>query len=172
MTRKARNTGGWLKTKYGTEQKLTPWQCTYKMHNIDGNRFGQFNTGYRITYRYRRVSREMHQIDRPIERVLEIQDPYKYLGQVGDNRNTQQTSNQVFAVNGFIDKCDANLMSGFFINLVDNIDGIYAGSYPSSLSDMQKILNQRIPAVLNLQTEEDIEKAQIDSNLISKMYAK
>jgi hypothetical protein len=63
-------------------------------------------------------------------------------------------------------------MSGFFINLVDNIDGIYTGSYPSSLSDMQKILNQRIPAVLNLQTEEDIEKAQIDSNLISKMYAK
>ena len=107
---------GWLKRKYGSEQKLTPWQCVYRYQNIDGNKFGQFNTGYRITYRYRRVSLEKHLIDRPIERVLEIQDPYKYLGQVGNTGSTEQTTNQVFAVNGSIDKCDANLMTGFFIN--------------------------------------------------------
>ena len=143
-------TTGWLKAKYGDKQKLIPWQCTYRMKNTDGNKFGQFNTGFRITYRYRRVSMEKHLIDRPIERVLEIQDPYKYLGQMGDQGTTEQTSNQVFAVNGFIDKCDANLMTGFFINQVDNIDGIFAGSYPASLADMQKILNQRISGIINL----------------------
>lgn len=63
-------------------------------------------------------------------------------------------------------------MTGFFLNQVDNIDGIFAGSYPCSLADMQKILNHRIPAVLNLLTEEDVERTQIDPNIISKMYAK
>ena len=105
-------------------------------------------------------------------RILNIEDPGKYRGQLGDNGSTEQRySDLVFSVNATVDKVDGNLISEFFIYQIEGNNSIYAGSYPSNSNEVHLIVKQGVQSVLNLQSEEDMEQRQVLFQNMKQIYS-
>lgn len=150
MAKVPRGKAGWMKAKYG--KNVVPWECTVQLGNTNGDKFGQWKDSHSINYRYKKVS-SLHnqQAERDPWRVLNIEDPAQYRGQLGDNGTSEQRySDQVFSVNAYVDKVDGNLISEFFIYQIDGNNSIYAGSYPSNSNEVHLIVKQGVQSVLNL----------------------
>ena len=64
--------------------------------------------------------------------------------------------NQVFLVNGHIEKADANFVGGLSFEEVEGIN-IYIGPYPQLQEDAVAMKAAGVTGVLNVQTDIDIE---------------
>ena len=93
--------------------------------------------------------------EREPHRVIEIQDPLHYRGQLGINKSSVQDSHKVFIVNGKIEKADGNFNGGFFFNKIKD-SGVIIGTYPLSQNDILRMQRAGTTAVLNIQTGTDM----------------
>jgi hypothetical protein len=87
--------------------------------------------------------------EREPHRVIEIQDPVLYRGQMGKDGKTNQDSHKVFIVNGHIEKSDGNFNGGFYFNKVKDAN-IVIGTYPLSQNDILRIKQAGATAIINL----------------------
>lgn len=108
--------------------------------------------------------------EREPHRLIEIQDPLLYRGQLGAAKRTWQDTNKVFIVNGVIEKQDGNLNGGFFFNKVKDAK-IIIGTYPMTLNDVLRIKKAGATAVLNLQTGREMDNRGVDWPKIKTTYA-
>ena len=84
-------------------------------------------------------------------RKIEIRDPGQYFGQLGQQQSSEQVgAHIVFAVNGEIDKCDANFEGEFFIK---TFAGLAFGNYPILSRDYKKIEEEKVTRILNISGE-------------------
>ena len=72
-----------------------------------------------------------------------------------------QTSNKVFIVNGYLDKADGNFLREFFITPIGN-SNIFIGSYPSTESDVFKLIHAGVEGVLNFMEDAEMEEREMD----------
>jgi len=157
---------GWLLQKYG--QEVIPWECKIKIDNKDGDNCGQWKIdgNNKISYCFKKVSSNIYNNqhrEREPARLVQISNPCNYRGQLGTQGTTQQrNTDHVFAVNGFIDKCDGNILSDFYFEKLANYN-IFMGNYPLYDFDVQRLSESGVTAVLDLQLSQD--KAQRGVNM-------
>jgi len=116
---------GWLLHKYGTT--VTPWECRVKIDNKEGDSCGEWRQdvcGYtkKIQYHFRKLGSGVYNDsarEREPGRILEIENPERYQGELGAaHSEVWLNTDRVFAVNGVIDKCDANFIGDFFFERI------------------------------------------------------
>mmetsp|Transcript_28448 Transcript_28448/g.21255 ORF Transcript_28448/g.21255 Transcript_28448/m.21255 type:complete len:118 (+) Transcript_28448:447-800(+) len=86
----------------------------------------------KVEYKYSIQNEEDEYIiwEREPSREIRIQDPQTYTGHLGINGNSRQENiNEVFVVNGVIDKADANFVGGLEFNEIPGVN-ICIGPYP------------------------------------------
>lgn len=93
----------------------------------------------------------MHVVERDPERRFIIQDPHAYIGQLG-GYNTSLWSNceEVFIVNGYVNKGDGNFEGPFLLKTIEET-GLTIGSYPGNDNDVYQIKQAGCTAVLDIQ---------------------
>lgn len=179
----------WLMSKYG--QKVSPFELSVKMRQFPEPGEAQIEDGISMDFfdpdaESRRLEQQPNKFEyyyslkkfgakdivyeREPHRLIEIQDPLLYRGQLGAAKRTRQDSNKVFIVNGVIEKQDGNLNGGFFFNKVKDAK-IIIGTYPMTLNDVLRIKKAGATAVLNLQTGQDMANRGVDWHVIKKSYA-
>lgn len=103
-------------------------------------------------------------------RILEINDPCQYKGQLGQVGSSLQTNtDRIFIVNGEADKCDANFLDAFFIEKVDGKQ-LFVGSYPLYDSDIKYIEELGINSILNIQTPEEQMSRGVNQGKLKQFY--
>lgn len=156
----------WMPVKYG--ELMRPWKVQVQIPNKESGEEGKwksFTNANEVTYKYefRNQSRNMYMVEREPARRFIIRDPHDYNGQLG-GYNTDLWSNceEVFVVNGFVNKGDGNFEGPFVLKTLEET-GITIGSYPGNESDIMAIKNAGCTAVLDVQAEYrsiDFAKAQ------------
>ena len=135
------------------------------MDNTANNSCGGWisgNCAIRYTYTLTGQTPMGFGMERDPSRIVDIQNPDQYRGQLGQMNCSQQFEPRVFVVNGYVDKCDGNFLGGFFIEKIGN-SGIFLGSYPSCEMDIQSVNQMGCGAVMNLQTANDIYSRGLNS---------
>ena len=87
-----------------------------------------------ITYKYqlKNPSKNINVTERDPERRFAIQDPHDYHGQLGSHMtDLWSNTEQVFVVNGFVNKGDGNFEGPFMYKTLQD-HGITIGSYPET----------------------------------------
>ena len=103
-------------------------------------------------------------------RVIEIQDPFFYRGQLAHKESSYVTKGQkAFIVNGKIDKADGNFEGGFFFNWIQDSQ-IILGTYPLSMNDVNRLKEAGVTAVLNVQTGPEMNERGIIWDRICSKY--
>lgn len=109
-------------------------------------------------------------LEREPKRSIVMSNPSTYRGLFGDKgTDLQSMIDKSYIINSFINKGDANFLSGFFVSKIANTK-IILGPYPLYQTDVDKIAGQGATAVLNLQTRAEIAHRGIDSATIEKFY--
>ena len=139
MTR-ADKPSAWLQHKYG--KKVQPFEVNVKMRQASGPGGAEDSFSFsdaeapraqpnRLEYCYSLKLFGSKEVvyEREPHRVLEIQDPLLYRGQMGACKNTNQDSHKVYIVNGHIERQDGNFNGGFYFNKVRDAN-IVIGTYP------------------------------------------
>jgi hypothetical protein len=80
-----------------------------------------------------------------------------------------QEGEKCHIINGYLFKRDHNLVTDF---IVDEIPGynIFVGPYPQAKRDIEKLADDGINAVLNVQTKSDFSVKQINIEAIKELY--
>jgi len=103
-------------------------------------------------------------------RVIEIQDPFFYRGQLAHKETSYVTNTQkAFIVNGEINKADGNFEGGFFFNWIENTN-VILGTYPLSMNDVHRLREAGVTAVLNIQTGPQMNSRGIKWDRICSKY--
>jgi hypothetical protein len=118
-----------MPNKYG--QKMRPYEISMKLAKGGENKIEYF-------YSLKSFEKETSVAETEPFRVLHIQDPFTYRGELAFNKSSVQRGNKVWIVNGKIERADGNFMGGFFFNRVKKTNIIF-GSCPLNTSDMEKI---------------------------------
>lgn len=94
--------------------------------------------------------------EREPSRVLDIQDPNNYYGELGKaGSNMWRNVDKAFIVNGHVEKADANFVGGLTFEEIGNTK-IFIGPYPQIEEDTETMRAAGITGVLNVQTDIDI----------------
>jgi hypothetical protein len=106
---------------------MRPWECLLKF-NV--NKFEKLKE---IIYSYSKSNlRNLKDCvyEREPSRIMEIQDPETYRGELGSQKSSQWKNwDKVWIVNGHIEKVDSNFMGELFFTKVGDTN-ICIGSYP------------------------------------------
>lgn len=141
---------GPIKMTYGEEmtwltgQRVKPWEFRVRLSQVD---FKQ-----RITYKYSiKNDKEDYTIwEREPSRYAQIQEPYLYKGELGDSGTSKWPNvDNVFIVNGLINKSDANFVGGLSFDKIENT-GIFIGPYPQLEEDVKTMSVAGVTGVLNV----------------------
>lgn len=144
----------WMPVKYGDQ--IQPWKVEVQMKNNESGDDGKWkpwtNTNL-IHYNYvlKNKPKNVHINEREPERKFIIQDPHQYTGQLGGHgTNLWSNVEEVFVVNGYVNKADGNFEGPFFLKTLEG-RSITIGSYPSADSDYGVIKQAGCTAVLDIQ---------------------
>jgi hypothetical protein len=144
-----------MPVKYG--ELMKPWKVQIQMKNSESGDDGKWkpwsNTNaISYKYTYANKSKNINVVEREPSRRFIIQDPHEYNGQLG-GFNTDLWSNveEVYIVNGFVNKGDANFEQPFMYKTLEEY-GITLGSYPESDKDCMRLKNAGVTAVLDIQS--------------------
>jgi hypothetical protein len=147
-----------------TGEKVRPWE--FKA------RFSTIKTPRRVVYKYsiRNDEEDTTVWEREPSRVLDIMDPNNYNGELGRS-GTSQWGNvgEVFLVNGFIDKADANFVGGLSFDEIKDTD-IFIGPYPQLKEDTIAMSKAGVTGVLNVQTDIDISHRGVNWSKMINYY--
>mmetsp|Transcript_13675 Transcript_13675/g.21429 ORF Transcript_13675/g.21429 Transcript_13675/m.21429 type:complete len:163 (+) Transcript_13675:946-1434(+) len=119
---------------------------------------GELELPNEIVYSYSKCDpKEINIVkERDPSRSMIIQTPESYQGQLGQQGSIQfKNQQQVWIVNGIIDKADGNFLGGLYFDKIGDT-GISIGTYPLWEADVSKMQNAGITGVVNLQTDQDI----------------
>lgn len=114
-----------------TGQKVKPWVLPVT--------FKQGECPKKITYKYliRNDKVDTTVWEREPSRYLDIQDPNDYRGQLGqEESNMWRNVNQVFIINGHVEKADANFVGGLSFDKIGET-GVLIGPYPQLEEDTE-----------------------------------
>lgn len=139
-----------------TGARVRPWEFNLRQKQTDLKR--------RITYKYsiRNEDKDTSVWEREPSRYVDIQEPHEYKGQLGLQGSSRWPNvNEVFIVNGVIDKGDANFVGGLFFNKIGDTN-IFIGPYPQLEEDVKAMASAGVTGVLNVQTEIDFEHRGIN----------
>ena len=110
--------GTWLESKYGTQ--IQPWECFLSVANTNGDSIGQFipKSNYQMEYTYIKHSASRGIKERQPARILFVDSPGSYRGELGHGLRDQQwkIKDKVKVVNGVVDKADGTFLTGFYFN--------------------------------------------------------
>ena len=150
----------YLPEKYGC--KVRPYELSLKLKQGGDNKIEYF-------YSLKSFEKETTVSEREPFRLLDIQDPFTYRGELSFNKSSVQTSSKVFIVNGKIEKVDDNFAGGFYFNKIKKCS-IMVGSCPLTAGDINKIKGAGATAVFNIQTGPDMEARGFDWHQIKDKY--
>lgn len=94
-----------------------------------------------IIYSYSKSSQNKKDIiyEREPSRIIQIQDPEKYQGELGAQKSSQWRNwDKIWIVNGHIEKADGNFLGELFFSKIGET-GICLGTYPSEEQDSQRL---------------------------------
>ena len=150
--KRARKKFRWMYDKFGTQ--IRPLECQLKM-SID--RIAKFKD---IIYSYSKSDAQYSRRDefiyeREPSRILEIQTPESYRGELGLQKSSQWKNwDKVWIINGHIEKADGNFLGDLFYSKIGDT-GISVGTYPLGIEDCDRILSMGVTGVLNVMTHND-----------------
>lgn len=127
------------------------------MENISSGDNGQWKeatTENQITYEYQLTNKIRNSKDneRAPTRNFTILDPSKYQGELGASGSTLwANTEEVFVVNGFVNKADGNFELDFRFVTIDNY-GVTIGSYPANDYDVSQLRSAGCNSVLDIQS--------------------
>lgn len=107
-----------------TGQKVRPWEFRVRLSHTD---FKQ-----RVTYKYsiRNDDKDYTVWEREPSRYAQIQEPHMYTGELGQSGSSKWPNvDNVFIVNGVINKADANFVGGLSFEKIGETN-IFIGPYP------------------------------------------
>jgi hypothetical protein len=143
----------WMPVKYGEEKR--PYKVQVQMANKESGDEGKWKSVTStncVHYKYelKNMSKNASVSERDPERNFIIQDPHNYNGQLGGYK-TDLWSNceEVFIVNGFVNKGDGNFEGPFLMKTIEET-GITLGSYPGTDSEVYQIKQAGCTAVLDV----------------------
>lgn len=102
--------------------------------------------------------------ERDPKRLVDLQDPNTYRGQLGAARSCLWlNTDRCYCVNGCVFKADGNFLNPFFYKRIGDT-WITLGSYPINEIDYQRVRTSGASAVLNIQGVTDHRQHDINSN--------
>jgi hypothetical protein len=143
----------WLPVKYG--KPWVPYKCTVIMSNVSSGDNGQWKAATpenRIEYEYQMKNRikNVNNTEREPKRLFTILNPELYKGQLGaTGNNLWASTEEVFVVNGFVNKADGNFELDFRIQRIEE-SGITIGSFPGNDKDISQVKNAGCNSVIDL----------------------
>lgn len=100
--------------------------------------------------------------EREPSRVLDLQDPNGYKGELGHaGSNMWRNVSKAYVVNGHCEMADANFVGGLTFDQIGDT-GIFIGPYPQLEQDTQAMMEAGITGVFNVQTQIDIDHRGIN----------
>ena len=105
-----------------------------------------------IKYKYSFMNDEKNEPvwEREPSRQLIIMDPSRYRGELGlTGSNVWPNVDQVFVVNGHVEKTDANFVGGLTFDKIGD-SNIFIGPYPQIEEDCQALADAGVTAVFNV----------------------
>ena len=127
-----------------TGEKVMPWEFYVKFKH------GECPTKIIYKYLIRNDMSDTTVWEREPSRVLDIQDPNSYRGQLGNNgSDIWRNVNQVHVVNGHVEKADANFVGGLTFEEIGDTN-IFIGPYPQLEEDTQLMLESGVTGVFNV----------------------
>jgi len=93
---------------------------------------------------------------------MEMADPSKYRGELGNvHQSGWKESQKVFIVNNFVEKIDGDFIEQFIVSPIEKT-GVYCGSFPNSQQDVGQLKLNKITAVINLMTDQEMKDRAYD----------
>lgn len=150
--------------KYG--QQMNPWECLIKLH------VAQLEDHKEIIYSYSK--KDAHHKDyiyeREPSRLLEIQPPETYSGELGLQKSSQWKSwDKVWIVNGHIEKTDGNFLGDLAETKIGET-GISIGPYPLCENDVVRLKQSEVTSVLNLLCKNEYRQRGINWQKLQACY--
>lgn len=145
----------WMPIKYG--KPMAPWKITVVMPNIESGENGQWKPATStnlITYQYdmKNDQKNLALYEREPKREFRILDPSKYRGELGAREsNLWANTEEVFVVNGFVNKGDGNFEGDFHCKSIGE-SGIAVGSYPENDMNVSEVKQLGCQAVIDIQS--------------------
>ena len=147
----------WMGSQYG--KLMRPYETTIVMKQLRQSSINEpifFNYHYSIG----NVGREF--IERSGTRLMKIIDPSLYGGQLSKDRS-QVDKNEVFIVNGHLEKCDGNYIPNFNVQELKEVN-VFVGPYPHSAADIASLRHFGITAAMNVMTVQQMLDRHLDWN--------
>jgi len=138
MTRATKETT-WL-----TGEKVRLWELKLRLSTV--------NTPLHFCYKYsiRNERNDTYVWEREPSRVVHIKEPSEYKGELGEAGSTKwRNVNDVFLVNGYINKSDANFVGGLSFDKIADL-GIFIGPYPQIEEDVITMAKAGVTGVFNV----------------------
>lgn len=135
--------------KWLTGVRVRPWEYQVRQRQSDLKRV--------ITYKYSIYCAEKDYSvwEREPSRYLKLMDPDEYAGELGNQGSARWPNvENVFIVNGKIEKSDANFVGGLYFNKIGET-GVFIGPYPQLEEDVKAMAEAGVTGVFNVQTEID-----------------
>ena len=153
MVRNLEQAIDWMPHKYGKPVK--PFEILIKMRQVDAD-VGSDALRFEYGYSMKSFGSDEIVYEREPHRIIELQDPEDYRGQVGLHKlNAWNDTHKIFIVNGRIEKFDGNIMGGFYFNRFKD-SRLLIGTYPLSLNDILRLKKAGVTAIFNIQTGTDM----------------
>ena len=97
-------------------------------------------------------------------------DPNTYSGELGDQGSSGWPNiENVYIVNGFINKTDANFVGGLSFDKINDTN-IFIGPYPQIEDDVKIMASAGVTGVFNVQTEIDFKHRGIKWDNMLQYY--
>lgn len=147
-----------------TGEKVRPWEFRVAFkHGVCPRK---------IIYKYsvRNETKETNVWEREPSRVLDLQEPNDYRGELGQaGSDVWRNVEKAFIVNGHVEMADANFVGGLTFDQIGGTN-IFIGPYPQLEEDTQAMKEAGITGVFNVQTQIDIDHRGTNWPLMCQYY--
>jgi hypothetical protein len=149
-----------------TGEKVKPWVFPVTFHQ------GVCPKYIKYKYSIHNPIEDVNVWEREPSRVLDLQDPSTYTGQLGKaGSDMWRNVDNAFVVNGHVEKADANFVGGLTYEVIGNTK-IWIGPYPQIEQDTQTMRDSGITGILNVQTDIDITHRGVNWPKMLEYYGK
>lgn len=129
-----------------TGEKVRPWEffVTFKQ--------GVCPKYIKYKYSVRNDLKDTNVWEREPSRVLDLQDPNSYRGELGRaGSNVWRNVEKAFIVNGHVEMSDANFVGGLTFDKIGDTN-IFIGPYPQLEQDTEALKEAGVTGIFNVQT--------------------
>lgn len=155
VMRRSPNSRSWMSNQYGTPMR--PYEVIVSLKH---RRQTAINEPIFFTYNYSILTAGGEQHERTQVRRAKIVDPTYYTGQFGGDASQIEVGDN-FIVNGELNKCDGTFLPGFSSSQVADTN-VFVGPYVQNIADLGTLRTNRVQALLNLLTENQMAERGID----------